>query len=135
MKISIISHFVCVFALFASLNAFAGKGPEDKKKTEDVTAAKVDASIYQLKNTNKIRLLVENSSPEPFRLFLKDSMGTVYYSQQLRKPTMEPKHVFSFVFNLDEMADGVYYFEVYQNQNKLVRPITIESRNLKKITF
>ncbi|QRR03618.1 DUF3244 domain-containing protein [Dyadobacter sandarakinus] len=121
MKTSIISNLLCAAALSLSLNALAA----DKKKNNEADAVtyKLDAAIYKVANTSKVKLSVDKNPDTKLRILLKDRTGKVYYSEMFSQKADKYRRV----FDLEDMKDGKYYFELYNKQQKLVKEVKIES--------
>jgi len=127
MKISIVSNLFCAVALTLSLASFT----TDKKKNlegKEANAISFDAGLYKISNTNKVRLAVNKDPNDRIRVVVKDKAGNVYYSEVFDEVNSKYRRV----FNLDEMRDGTYYFELRNNKSKLVKEVQIES-NVEKL--
>lgn len=130
MKISIVSNLICAVALTLSLASFAPDKTKSKEK-ETANAATFDAALYKVNDTNKVTLAVDKSENERLRVILKDKGGKVFYSEVFNE-----KHAkYRRIFDLDELVDGTYYFELYHNKSKLVKEVNIQSTNAKMISL
>src|SRR5438309_1242549 len=121
MKISIVSNLICAFALTLSLTSFAAD-KKHKEEKETASAVKFDAALYKINDTNKVRLSVDKTENERLRVVLKDKAGKIYYSEVFTERDSKYRRV----FNMDEMSDGTYYFELWNNKNKLVKEVNIQ---------
>ncbi|MCE7066517.1 hypothetical protein [Dyadobacter sp. CY326] len=131
MKISSISKLFCALALTLSLASFT---TDKKKNREEKTAANAvafDAALYKINDTNKVKLSVNKSAGDNLRIILKDKSGKVYYNEMFSENDAKYRRV----FDLDEVGDGVYYFEVINNKQKLVKQVEIESTSEKLISL
>ncbi|KAA0991487.1 hypothetical protein [Dyadobacter aurulentus] len=130
MKISIVSNLFCAVALTLSLASFT----TDKKKNlegKEANAISFDAGLYKISNTNKVRLAVNKDPNDRIRVVVKDKAGNVYYSEIFDEVNSKYRRV----FNLDEMRDGTYFFELRNRKNKLVKELQIESNVEKEISL
>ncbi|MCF2486864.1 hypothetical protein [Dyadobacter sp. CY347] len=131
MKISNISNLFCALALTLSLASFTTdkkKNHEDKAASNAVT---FDAALYKVKETNKVKLSVNKAADEKLRITLKDKGGNVFYSEVYDNNGSKYRRV----FDLEEMNDGVYYFELFYNKEKLVKEVQIKSTSEKLISL
>ena len=129
MKISNISNLFCALALTLSLASFT----TDKKKITDEKANAVafDAALYKVSQTNKVKLSVDKPADDKLRVILKDKAGKVYYNEVFTEKDSRYRRV----FDLEEMNDGTYYFELYNKKNKLVKEVQIQSTSEKLISL
>lgn len=134
MKISIASILLCAVVLtspFASLAAEKGERYEEKRGH----TGSLNATLYKMLNSNKVRLVVDVNENDPIRVLLKDGSGKTLFSQTVSKEAMKSKQAFSLVFDLDEMKDGTYFVHVRdKNHNRLVKEISIENLHTKSIS-
>ena len=132
MKISNISNLVGALALILSLASFT---PSDKKKDREEKAAAnavvFDAAIYKVNNTSKVKLSVDKGADQKLRVLIKDMTGKLFYSEVFDTKDSRYRRV----FDLEEMGDGVYSFELYHNKRKLVKQVEIESSSEKFISL
>ncbi|CAG5071207.1 hypothetical protein DYBT9623_03365 [Dyadobacter sp. CECT 9623] len=130
MKISIVSNLFCAIALTLSLASFT----TDKKKNleeKEANAVAFDAGLYRISDTNKVRLSVNKSPNDRIKVVVKDKVGNVYYSEVFEDSNSKYRRV----FNLDEMQDGTYYFEMHNKSKKLIKEVQIESSSEKTISL
>jgi hypothetical protein len=129
MKVSNISKLFCAAALSLSLASFTN----DKKNgtEENANAVVFDAAIYKVAETNKVRLSVNKPAHDKLRVLLKDQSGKVYYSEVYNDNDAKYRRV----FDLEEMRDGTYYFELFNKKDKLVKKVEIHSTNEKLISL
>jgi hypothetical protein len=78
-----------------------------------------------------VRLSVDKNANERLRVVLKDKAGKIYYSEVFNARDTKYRRV----FNLDEMNDGTYYFEMSHKKDKKVKEVNIESTNSKMISL
>ncbi|WP_031530398.1 hypothetical protein [Dyadobacter crusticola] len=130
MKISNISNLFCALALTLSLASFT---TDKKKNTEekDATAVAFDASLYKISDSNKVRLSVNKATNDKVKVIVRDKAGNVYYSEVFNNKGSKYRRV----FNLDEMNDGTYYFEMQNGGSKLIKEVQIESTSEKLISL
>jgi lipopolysaccharide export LptBFGC system permease protein LptF len=131
MKISIVSILTGAFALTLSFTSFAADKKKNKEEKETASAVTFDAALYKIGDTNKVRLSVDKNANERLRVVLKDKAGKIYYSEVFNARDTKYRRV----FNLDEMNDGTYYFEMSHKKDKKVKEVNIESTNSKMISL
>lgn len=131
MKISIVSILSCALALTLSFSSFAGDKKNGKEEKETASAVTFDAALYRINDTNKVRLSVDKTENDRLRVVLKDKGGKIYYSEVYNQRDSKYRRV----FDLDEMGDGTYYFELFHNKNKLVKEVNIQSTSSKMISL
>lgn len=95
------------------------------------TAQKLDARLYNITNTHKVKLMVDSGTDSNLKIVLKGKDRTIYYSE-FYNPKGEK---YSRVFNMDEMNEGVYYFEVYYKKQKLIKEVKIQQNYEKMIAI
>ncbi|KAA6441664.1 hypothetical protein FEM33_01370 [Dyadobacter flavalbus] len=130
MKISLISNFLCAAAYTLSLASFT----TDKKNSEEKETAgrkTIQASLYKLAEGNKVKLSVDKSSDDKLKIILKDKNGHLYYSEVYNDKDSQYRRV----FNLNDMNEGKYTFELFYNKQKVVKTIEIQSKNDKYISL
>ena len=130
MKISITSILASAFALTLSFTSFAADKKKNKEEKETASVT-FDAALYKVGDTNKVRLSVDKNPNERLRVVLKDKAGKIYYSEVFN----ERETKYRRVFNLDEMTDGTYYFELSHKKDKKVKEVSIESTSSKMISL
>lgn len=130
MKISITSILASAFALTLSFTSFAADKKKNKEEKETASVT-FDAALYKVGDTNKVRLSVDKNPNERLRVVLKDKAGKIYYSEVFN----ERETKYRRVFNLDEMTDGTYYFELSHKKDKKVKEVNIESTSSKMISL
>jgi hypothetical protein len=121
MKIIIISRSVLAFIFVLSLSSFSFDKKESKKTSAGV--ASFDAGLFRLRNTNKVKLSVDRGDESVLRISLKDSAGKVYYNETYHDDEVQYRRV----FDMNEMSDGKYYFELLYKDRKLTKEIRLES--------
>jgi hypothetical protein len=130
MKISSIPTFLCALALTLSLSSFAGD-KRNKKAEKDSKPATFNVALYQVSNTNKVKLAVDKDDDSRLRIVLKDKVGKVFYSEVFNEKDSKYRRV----FDLDEMHDGTYYFEMFYQKQKLTKEVQIRSTSEKLISL
>lgn len=131
MKISIVSILTGAFALTLSFTSFAADKKKNKEEKETASAVAFDAALYKIGDSNKVRLSVDKNANERLRVVLKDKAGKIYYSEVFNEHDTKYRRV----FNLDEMSDGTYYFELSHKKDKKVKEVNIESTSSKMISL
>lgn len=130
MKISSIPTFLCALALTLSISSFAGD-KRNKKAEKDAKPATFDAALYQVKNTNKVKLAVDKGDDSRLRIILKDKVGKIFHSEVVNDKDLKYRRT----FDLDELHDGTYYFELFYQKQKLTKEVQIRSTSEKLISL
>jgi hypothetical protein len=130
MKISNIPTLLCALALALSISSFTGD-KENKKIEKDAKHVTFDAVLYQVKNTNKVKLAIDKGDESRLRIVLKDKVGKIFYSEVVNQSELKYRRT----FDLDEMHDGTYYFELSYKGQKLTKEVDIRSINEKLISL
>ena len=131
MKISIVSILTSAFALTWSFKSLAADKNKNKEQNETASVVAFDAALNKIGDTNKVRLSVDKNANERLRVVLKDKSGKIYYSEVFNERDTKYRRV----FNLDEMTDGTYYFELSHKKDKKVKEVNIESTISKMISL
>ena len=131
MKISIVSNLICAVALSLSLTSFTTDEKKNNEEKETASAVTFDAALYKTRSVNKVTLAVDKNPNERLRVILKDKGGKIYYSEVFNQKDSKYRRV----FDIDELGDGTYYFELFHNKNKVVKELNIESTNAKMISL
>lgn len=135
MKNSVASILICAIALTSPFTSLAVEKKENSREAAHVRSTTFNASLYRIAHSNKVRLLVDANKSGHIRVFLKDKSGKTFYSQTISKRDRRDKHVFSLIFDLDEMRAGTYFFQVRdENDNSLVKEVSIENINTRVIS-
>jgi hypothetical protein len=130
MKITIISKMLCAFALAVSLMPFAEASKKDgpKKKVSDASFV---ASVIPLKDSFKVKLAVDTGTDDKLKIILRDKSGKVYFVERFSKKE-EP---YRKVFDLTNIADGIYYFDLHYQDQILTKEVEVETNLLRTITL
>ena len=131
MKISIISKSLFALALTLSLASFTSEKKEESKKTSEAKNASFDAAIFQLNNTQKVKLAIDKGGDDRMRVSLKDKGGRTLYTEMYHKSQEKYRRV----FDLTGMNDGTYYFEMLYKDKKLTKQIDILTNKDRVISF
>lgn len=135
MKITSISKIALSLTLSLSLFSFANAKEGMSEKTDKKAKASVasfDASLYKVANTNKVKLAIDRIPETSVSLVLKDGNGSVIYEESLQRSNDTP---YRRVFDLGDMADGTYYFEMYNKDRKIVKKLEIATSNNKVVVL
>ena len=130
MKITIISKLVAL-ALFLSLSSFAADKKSDRKNNASSSMVSLNAGLFQLVNTNKIKLAVDKGTEKRLQVKLKDAGGRVLYNELYNKDAEQYRRV----FDLEGMNDGTYYFELLYGDQKLVKEVQIQTSTGRSISI
>jgi hypothetical protein len=131
MKISIVSNLFCAVALTLSLASFTTDKKKNNEEKETAGAVVFDAALYKITDTNKVKLSVDKNAKDRLRVILKDKGGKIYYSEVFNQRDSKYRRV----FDLAEMNDGTYVFELFNNKTKLIKEVQIQSTNEKLISL
>ncbi|GLU51428.1 hypothetical protein [Dyadobacter frigoris] len=133
MKISNTLILPCVLALALSLSSFTS-GTSDKKEhpqKEETTKKAFDAYLVKVPNTNKVKLLVDRNVDARLRILLTGKDGKVYYSET----NDDKQSKYRRQFDMNDLTDGVYYFELYSKKQTLIKEIRIQSASEKLVSL
>lgn len=130
MKITIISKLVAL-ALILSVSSFAADKKSDRKNSTSSSAVSLSAGLFQLINTNKIKLAVDKGTEKRLQVILKDAGGRVIYNEMYNKDAEQYRRV----FDLEGMNDGTYYFELLYGDQKLVKEVQIQTSTGRSISI
>lgn len=123
MKITIISKLALAFVLTFSLVSFTADKKESMKKVEAARRDGFDASLFQLTNTHKVKLAVDKGNDSYLRVILRDDSGRTYYNELYGKG----KNDYRRTFDLAEMNDGTYHFELFYKDHKLTKTVQLDT--------
>ena len=130
MKITIISKLF-VLALILSLSSFTADKKSDRKNTTSSNQVALNAGLFQLINTNKIKLAVDKGTEKCLQVKLKDQGGRILYNEMYNKNAEQYRRV----FDLEGMSDGTYYFELLYGDQKLVKEVQIQTNRDRSISI
>ena len=132
MKITTISKLFCAVALCVSLMSFRDFGQNEGNEDSSVKAGSMQASIFQTGSKGyKVKLAIDKGTDQSLRIFLKDKGGKVYYRELFSKKEDKYRRI----FDLADMSDGTYYFELFYNNQKLTKEIHLETKTARAISF
>ena len=132
MKITTISKLFCAVALSVSLMSFTGKNDKEAKKQTSESSATFAASVLQTGEKGyKVKLAVDRGTKDGLRVILKDKGGKVYYSEFFSKKDEKYRRI----FDLTDMTDGTYFFELYYNKRKLTKEVQLETTSERVISL
>ena len=132
MKITIISKLFCALALCVSLMSFSGTNDKETNKKNSEKAATFRASVLQLgENGFKVKLAVDKGTDQNLRILLKDKGGKIYYSEMFSKKEDKYRRI----FDLADMTDGTYVFELYYNNQKITKEVELETTTERVISL
>ena len=131
MKISIVSKMFFAFAMMLSVTSFASEKKDGKESNTSKKSAHFDASLFQLINSGKLKLSVDKEAGSSLRIILKDKGGRILYSEMCGKDQEQYRRV----FNLNDMNDGTYYFELTNKNQKVTKEVSIQTSSERKIAL
>lgn len=130
MKITTISQFVLSTALSFVLVSSAFATNEEEKTDKKAKVAVFDASLYKLANASKVKLAIDRIPDTAMRVMITDKQGRVIYQEDLRKSDQTP---YRRLFDVEDMEDGTYYFELYNKNQRMTKKLEIETSNHKAV--
>ena len=130
MKITIVSKAIFAVALMFSLSSFAFETKESHGRPTSPNKVAFNASIFQVRSSNKVKLAIDNGSESTLRVTLKDQAGKTFYNETYKKGEQPYRRV----FDLEGMNDGTYYFELTAGDQKLTKEIAIQTKGERVIS-
>ena len=131
MKISIISKAVCAVAIMFSLSSFASDKKEKNETTSSSNKVAFNAAVLQVGTTHKVKLAVDRSADSRLRVVLKNKAGKTFYSEVYGKGDLQYRRV----FDLEDLNDGNYYFELTAGDKTITKEVGIHTNNERVISF
>ncbi|MDP5120401.1 MAG: hypothetical protein NWQ46_02310 [Spirosomaceae bacterium] len=107
--------------LLASATTFATTIEDDKKEVRQPTS--FDIGMYNVKNTSKVRLMLEKAKGDVLTIKLRDADGEVIHTEVVNKKNT----FYSTNFQLDGLKDGTYQFEITGKNEKVIREVTVST--------
>jgi hypothetical protein len=107
--------------LLASATTFAATTEDDKKTVKQPETFEI--GMYNVKNTSKIRLMLEKAKGDVLVIKLRNETGDVLHKEVVNKRST----FYSTNFQLDGLEDGNYQFEIESNNEKVVREVTVST--------
>lgn len=107
--------------LFASATTFASNLVDDKKEVKQPKS--FELGMYNVKNTSKIRLMLEKAKGDLITVSLTNKKGDVLHKETINKK----KTFYSTNFQLDGLEDGTYNFVIEGNEEKIVREVKVST--------
>ncbi|MBE9461454.1 hypothetical protein ACFP1I_01640 [Dyadobacter subterraneus] len=133
MKISNTLILPCVLALALSLSSFTSETSDKKEnpQKEETSKKAFDAYLFKVPNTNKVKLVVDKNTDARLRILLTGKDGKIYYTE-----TNDDKgSKYRRQFDMNDLGDGVYYFELYSKKQTLIKEIKIQSASEKLVSL
>ncbi|MCF0054878.1 hypothetical protein [Dyadobacter sp. CY356] len=133
MKISKTLILPCVLALAISLSSFTSEFSEkvENPQKEETTKKTFDVYLVKVPNTSKVKLLVDKNADARLRILLTGKDGKVYYSEI----NDDKQSKYRRLFDINDLTDGVYYFELYSKKQTLIKEIRIQSASEKLVSL
>ena len=107
--------------LLASATTFATNIEDDKKEVKQPKT--FDIGMYNVKNTSKIRLMLEKAKGDVLTVKLRSETGEVIHKEVINKKST----FYSTNFQLDGLKDGTYQFEITSDNEKVIREVTVST--------
>lgn len=111
--------------LIASATTFAS-ATDDKMAIKEIDTFAV--GMYKLKNTSKVRLMLDKFQTSTILVQLADENGNLLHREFISKKQMD----YSKTFDLSKLADGTYTFTIENGIEKETHNVVI-STNLPEI--
>lgn len=133
MKISNTLILPCVLALALSLSSFTSEVSDKKEhpQKEETSKKTFDAYLFKVPNTNKVKLLVDKNTDARLRIMLTGKDGKVYYSET----NDDKQSKYRRQFDMNDLTEGTYFFELYSKKQTLIKEIKIESASEKLVSL
>ena len=130
MKTIIISK-VLAFALVLSLASFTPDKKANSRNTASPDRVALNAALFQLVNTNKVKLAIDKGTGNHLRIYLKEKGGRILYTEMYPKSAEQYRRI----FDLEGMNDGTYYFELNYGNQRLIKEVQIQTNRERTISF
>lgn len=135
MKFSI-AGLILAATLTVPFVSFGKDGRKSKTNYETVANTRFETGMYRIANSNRVRLLVDKNADDVLRVALKDEAGVVYYSEKLSdKKSDGDRQIYSLIFDMDQLRDGDYYFEIFHKNGRVVKTFSIESKSNRTVSL
>ena len=121
----------CVLALALSLSSFTTDKKEKSRQEETARNFSFNAYLINVPHSNAVKLVIDRENTARLRIVLSGKDGMIYYSEIFD----ENKAKYRRSFQMDELAAGNYYFEVYSKKQKLIKEVKIYNASEKLISF
>lgn len=131
MKIMTISKTVFALALTFSVTSFASEKKEIGTNSTTTNPIAIKAAIFQLSHSNKVKLAVDKGTGSRLRVVLKDKGGRMLYSEMYSKYDA----MYRRVFDLEDLGDGIYFFELGYDDQRIVKEIEIQTNRERVISI
>ncbi|WP_159469834.1 hypothetical protein [Dyadobacter sp. 3J3] len=133
MKITSTLILPCVLALALSLGSFTSEASDKKEhpQKEESTKKAFEAYLVKVPNTNKVKLMVDKNTEGRLRILLTGKDGKIYYSET----NDDKQSKYRRQFDMNDLTDGVYYFELYSKKQTLIKEIKIQSASEKLVSL
>ena len=89
------------------------------------------AAVFQVRNSSKIKLAVSKDAGLRLAVVLKDQTGKMYYSETYGKEELQYRRT----FDLEDLNDGTYFFELTCGDQKLSKEIEIHTNSQRLISI
>lgn len=97
----------------------------------EVTNPAIALGMYQIQDSQRMNLLIENQGNKSAELRLKSEDGSVLYSETISKNIKK----YSRKFNLANLTDGNYSFEVQSGTDKVIKEMSITTKNGQQVAI
>ncbi|MBB6004855.1 hypothetical protein [Arcicella rosea] len=119
MKTFIKSFAIAVLSVMSFVASATNKNePASNKKSFAV-------GMYQTINTMKMNVLIEKTTSKNLFISLKNEKGEVLHKERVGKNSQK----YHGKFDLSELEDGAYSFEITDGESKIVKNVNIGTKN------
>lgn len=132
MKISNTIILPAMLMCAVSLSAFTLSNTQIREVNEIEKPVPFDAKIAGVFNSNKVSLIVDRpDNAYKLRVVLRGKDNKVYFSEIYR----EKNETYKRVFDVADLTEGTYFFEIYYQKKVLVKEVNIQSSSQKLISL
>jgi hypothetical protein len=113
------------------VNPVAAQGTSVKKlaKHPAISAPKtLDVAVFQVENTLKFRVHMENYAGQDITIKIKNAANKVIYEEKLKNT---PRYIRKFDFST--MLDGEYTFEVSNSKETFTKDISLQTLSARSL--
>lgn len=116
--VSIVRTLLFAFALSLPLVSRADNHLLDTKKPKSF-----NLGLYQIQNSSKVSLAIAKAPTSRMTLLIRDAESNVLHREIIGKG----KESYKRSFNLGQMGDGTYYFELNANGETVTKKVSLST--------
>jgi hypothetical protein len=87
--------------------------------------------LYQIQNSSKVSLAIVKAAASRMTLLIKDAQGNILHREVIGKG----KESYKRNFNLQEMGDGTYYFEMISDVETVTKKVNLSTATTQLIAL